>query len=93
MKVGVLTVRLRLFASTSLKDKRSFVKHLVAQLRRKFNVSAAEVDHQDDKRALTLGVAYLANDGPFVQRVLSKIASHFETVPNCNVEDVQVEIW
>lgn len=93
MKVGVLTVRLRLFTTASLKDKRSFVKHLTAQLRRKFNVSVAEIDHQDDKRAVTLGVAYLANDEPFVHRVLSKIASHFETVPDCSVKDVCVEVW
>ena len=45
--VGVITLELRLDESHSLKDKRHYVKGLKDRLRNKFNVSVAEIDHQD----------------------------------------------
>jgi hypothetical protein len=45
--IGVLTLELRIETSHSLKDKRHVVKSLKDRLRHKFNVSVAEIDHQD----------------------------------------------
>lgn len=93
MKVGVLTVRLRLSSPTSLKEKRSILKHLVAGIRHKFNVSVAEIDHHDDKRTATLGIACVSNDGRFVHRLLSKVESHCNGATDCSVEQVLLEVW
>lgn len=93
MKVGVLTVQFRLHTPNSLKDKRSLIKHFIHQLQQKFNVSVAEVNHQDDKRRATLGIAYVGTDAQFVNRALSKISSYCDQLPDSDVEDVHLEVW
>lgn len=93
MKVGVLRIQLRLYGPTSLKEKRSLLKHLIAQLKRKFNISVAEVDHQNDHRIATLGIAYVGNERPFVNRVLSKVAGEVARATTCEVESTHIEIW
>ena len=45
--IGVLTLELRIEHAHSLKEKRHVVKGLKDRLRRKFNVSVAEIDDQD----------------------------------------------
>lgn len=47
MTVAVLTLRLRAPWAHSLKEKRMELKSLLARLRNRFNVSAAETDEQD----------------------------------------------
>ena len=45
--IGVLTLELRIESSHSLKEKRHVVQSLKDRLRHKFNVSVAEIAHQD----------------------------------------------
>jgi len=93
MKVGTLTVQFRLHFPNSLKEKRSIIKHMMAQLQQKFNISVAEVDHQDDKRMATLGISLVGTDNPYVHQVLSKVASQCEHFHDCDVEDSHLEVW
>ena len=46
----------------SLKQKRSLVRPLVAELRRRYDVSAAEAGHLDLHRRALVGVAVVAAD-------------------------------
>ncbi|HEX7188892.1 MAG TPA: DUF503 domain-containing protein [Actinomycetes bacterium] len=46
----------------SLKQKRSLVRRLVSELRRKYDVSAAEAGHLDLHRRALVGVAVVAAD-------------------------------
>lgn len=73
MVVGVLTVRLALFESRSLKDKRRVTRSIKDRLSARHNVSVAEVDDLDNRQAATIGVALVSNDTRYVQSVLSKI--------------------
>src|SRR5579884_1240118 len=70
MYVGSLQVELLLGDSRSLKDKRAVVRPLVAELRRRFAVSAAEVGHLDLRRRTLLGVAVAAADAAHCGEVL-----------------------
>ena len=58
----ILALRIRLHAPWvhSLKEKRMVVKSLLAKLRNKFNVSAAEVDEQDIHQIIVIGLAAVA---------------------------------
>ena len=47
MHVHVLTLELHLPGCSSLKEKRGRLKPLLSALHQNFNVSAAEIDHQD----------------------------------------------
>ena len=62
MYVGVLSLDLLLGDVHSLKQKRSLVRPVVAELRRKYDVAAAEAGHQDLHRRSLVGVAVVAAD-------------------------------
>ena len=62
MFVGSTSFDLLLGDVRSLKQKRSLVRPLVAELRRKFDVSAAEAGHLDLHRRALVGVAVVAPD-------------------------------
>ena len=57
----------------SLKGKRAHVRPLVADLRRVFSVSAAEVDDHDLHRRARVGVSLVADDGGHVGQVLDAV--------------------
>jgi uncharacterized protein YlxP (DUF503 family) len=73
MWVGSLELDLLLGDVHSLKEKRSLVRPLVAELRRRFEVSVAEVDHLDLHRRALVGVALVAGDQAHLVEVLDAV--------------------
>lgn len=71
MVVGVLTCDLLLGDVSSLKEKRSVVRPIVAELRRRFEVSAAETGDQDVYRRTEISVSLVAGDRQHVVEVLA----------------------
>ena len=70
MYVGTLTLDLLLGDVRSLKQKRSVVRPVVAELRRRYAVACAETDHLDLHRRAEVGVAVVAADGAHCREVL-----------------------
>jgi uncharacterized protein YlxP (DUF503 family) len=70
MFAGVLELDLLLGDVHSLKEKRSVVRPVVAELRRRFEVSAAEAGHLDLHRRALVGVAVVAADAAHCTRVM-----------------------
>ena len=70
MVVGLITWELHLDGCQSLKDKRHVLKSLKDRLHDKFNVSAAETDHQDAWQRAELSVCVVSTDRQQVERVL-----------------------
>jgi uncharacterized protein YlxP (DUF503 family) len=70
MFTGSLALDLLLGDVRSLKDKRSVVRPIVAELRRKYEVAAAEAGHLDLHRRALVGVAVVAADAGHVRNVL-----------------------
>jgi uncharacterized protein YlxP (DUF503 family) len=69
--VGILDVDVLLPADVrSLKDKRSHVRGLVAELRRRYDVAAAEAGHLDLHRRTLVGVAVVGADLGHCREVL-----------------------
>jgi hypothetical protein len=73
MIVGVMTAQLHLQGITSLKEKRSIIKSIIGRLQSRFNISIAEVDHQDEKTSAVVGIALVSNDTSFVNQQFDKI--------------------
>ncbi len=67
---GTHTADLLLGDVHSLKEKRAVVKPIVAELRRRFAVAAAEVGDLDVHRRVQVGVATVAGDAAQVRDVL-----------------------
>lgn len=70
MWIGWLEFDLLLGDVHSLKQKRSVVRPIVAELRRRFAVSAAETDSLDLHRRAGIGIAVVAADRAHVVEVL-----------------------
>jgi uncharacterized protein YlxP (DUF503 family) len=70
MFVGAMELELLLGDVHSLKEKRSVVRPIVAELRRRFEVASAEAGHLDLHRRALLGVAVVAADAPHCNEVL-----------------------
>ena len=70
MFTGTVALDLLLGDVRSLKEKRSLVRPVVAELKRKFEVSAAEAGHLDLHRRALVGVAVVAADAGHVRDVL-----------------------
>ncbi|MDI3388332.1 DUF503 domain-containing protein [Streptomyces sp. B-S-A8] len=72
MYVGTLSFDLLLGDVRSLKEKRSVVRPIVAELHRKFAVSVAEVGEQDLYRRAEIGVAMVSGDTGHLSDVLDR---------------------
>jgi uncharacterized protein YlxP (DUF503 family) len=70
MFVGTLTFDLLLGDVHSLKEKRSIVRPIVAELARKYSVCVAEVGNQDLHRRAEIGLAVVSGDAGYVTEVL-----------------------
>jgi uncharacterized protein YlxP (DUF503 family) len=72
MYVGALELDVLLGDVSSLKAKRSLVRPVIAELRRKFEVAVAEAGHQELHRRALIGVSCVAADAGRVTEVLDR---------------------
>ncbi|MFH0962644.1 MAG: DUF503 domain-containing protein [Planctomycetota bacterium] len=93
MRVGTLEVRMSLLGVNSLKEKRQILRSLKDRIRHHFNAAVAETDHQDVWRTASLGVVTVANDGQFVNSVLSKIVDVIRRQRGVTVLDYDLEVF
>jgi len=78
MSLGLLTLHIHLPGCQSLKDKRSRLKPLLARLHREFNISVAEINHQDLWQDAVIACAFVSNDNGFTQQSLCKVVDWLE---------------
>ena len=72
MIVGLITWDLHLDACHSLKEKRQIVKSLKDRLHQRFNVSAAETDHQDLWQRAEVSACVVSTDRRHAEQVLGE---------------------
>jgi uncharacterized protein YlxP (DUF503 family) len=93
MSLGLLTIHLYLAGCTSLKEKRRRLKPLVHRLHREFNISVAEIDHQDRWQEAIIACAFVSNDNGHTQRSLQDVIRWIETSwPDVTVLDQHLEM-
>jgi uncharacterized protein YlxP (DUF503 family) len=91
-RVALGLVELHLPDVGSLKDKRHVLKGLKEKVRARFEVSVAEVDHQDVWQRATLALAYVSADARHANTVISKAMDYIEDNVAGRVIDTSVEI-
>ena len=90
--IALLTLDIHIPHAQSLKDKRMVIRRLKDRLRSKFNVSVAEVDHQDLWQRTQVSVVTVGADEGFLEKVLREAANDAERVlPECVIQS-NVEI-
>ena len=70
MFVGVLSLDLRFGDVHSLKEKRSLVRPIVAELRKRYDVAAAEAGHVELHRRSLVGIAVVVTEAAHCVDVL-----------------------
>jgi hypothetical protein len=77
----------------SLKQKRAVVRPVVAELRRKFDVSAAETGHLDLHRRAEVGVGVVAPDAGHCREVLDACERLVAGRPEIELLAVRARVW
>ncbi len=91
MVVGVLVITLHIGGMTSLKDKRSVIKSILAKIKVKFNASAAETGRQDEWNNCEMGFSCVSNEASHADSMLSSIIDFIEADPRVEITDVYSE--
>ncbi len=94
MIVGYLYLHLHLPGCTSLKEKRSLIKPLIARLHREFNISVAEIGLNDHWQETLIGCALAANNAAYAQKALQTVVdftgAHW---PDLEILDHRIETF
>lgn len=90
---GTLQADLRLGDVRSLKQKRSFVRPIIAEIQRKFAVSVAETDYHDLYRRTEIGVAVVSGDSRRCRDVLDAIERMLAERPEVELLEVRRQLF
>jgi uncharacterized protein YlxP (DUF503 family) len=93
MFIGVCTIEMHIPESGSLKTKRHSLKSLKDRIRSRFNVSVAEVDHNDLWQKASLAVAAVSNDKSYLNQTLDHVLDMVRSVPEVSLLDYHIEIF
>lgn len=93
MYVGAMRVRMIVRESHSLKDKRQVLNSIRDKLKNNFNVSVAEIDEQENRQMIVLGIGMVGNESLHVRNGLEKIAQALRTHPIAEFVDQTTEIY
>jgi len=92
MVVGVVRLELRIPHNRSLKGKRSVVKKVIERTRTRFNVSVAEVAHQDAYDRADVGCVVVGSDHRYVNGALDKILDFIAGLHVAEIVSERIEI-
>jgi len=93
MSLGLLTLKIQLPGCTSLKEKRSRIKPLLARLHREFDISAAEIEALDAWQYAGIACALISNDPNHTRRALQQVARWVEVNwPDVTLMEEQIEL-
>lgn len=85
MWIGWIECELLLGDVHSLKEKRSVLRPVLAEVRRRFDVSVAEVDFQDLHRLATVGAGLVSANRAHVVEVLDAVENHLAYRPGIDL--------
>jgi len=90
MVVSMMRVVFEIPDACSIKEKRRVVSSVKEKLRRRFRLSAAEVDLQDSIAFAQIGGAIVSNSRIFGESVLRKAFAMIENETPVRIQDVSI---
>lgn len=89
----ILSMECEFFIPTahSLKDKRAVVKSMMTRTKQKFNVSAAEVDHQQVWQRTRLAFVTVSSSKEAAEREMEYVLRFLESNPSWECMDIEKE--
>ncbi|MBB6443884.1 DUF503 domain-containing protein [Bacillus benzoevorans] len=81
MIVGLAACECMIYESQSLKDKRAVLQRIMTRLKRKFNVSVAEVDFQDTWQRTKIAIVVVASARVPAESELQHALKYLDSFP------------
>jgi uncharacterized protein YlxP (DUF503 family) len=92
MKVGLLTLSYRLYSVQSIKEKRSILRHLEAEVRRSGAAFAVcELDGSTDLDRAVLRIAHVSNDAKVTDAALALLERRIERGDGFEIVEAEKE--
>lgn len=92
MILGTCTVKLMIYESNSLKEKRYTMKSIIGRLKSRYNISIAEVGLNDSWQTGIIGFACVSNDTGHVNEIISKVMKFIDGDSRIEILDYNIEI-
>jgi len=92
MIVGTCIVELKIYGSSSLKDKRHVIKSIIGRVGSRFNVSIAEIDKNDNWQRAIIGFACVTNSTNHANEIISKVLKFIDGDNRVEIIDCNIEI-
>lgn len=92
MFIGILEVRIKIFSSETIKEKRQVVKSVLERIKSRFNFSAAEVSDHDILNVSELGFACVSNSRAHADEMMDKLIHFLENDYRYEILEIRREI-
>jgi len=90
--IGLLRIILRIPGSNSLKDRRRVLQRIKDMLRKKYNISIAEIDDKDKWQKVILAIAHVGDQRNQVDRSLAKVVDFISGFNSIEIVDYEMEL-
>lgn len=90
--IGACSLKLKLYESNSLKEKRHIIKSIIGKLQSRFNISIAEVDLNDSWQSSVIGFTCVTNDRNHANQVISNVIKFIDGDSRIEIIDYEIEI-
>ncbi|WP_416197530.1 MAG: DUF503 domain-containing protein [Sporanaerobacter sp.] len=92
MIIGACTIKLIIYESNSLKDKRHVIKSIIGKIQSRFNVSIAEIDLNDSWQSSIIGFACVTNDTTHANQIINNVLKFIDGDSRVEIIDYNIEI-
>ncbi|WP_044893729.1 DUF503 domain-containing protein [Bacillus alveayuensis] len=79
--IGYVECECLIYDAQSLKEKRAVLQRVVTRLKQKYNVSVAEIDHQDVWQRTKLGIVAITANRITTERELQRALEMIDSFP------------
>ncbi|MFS0643458.1 DUF503 domain-containing protein [Siminovitchia sp. 179-K 8D1 HS] len=79
--IGFALIEFRIYNTHSLKDKRSVIKRILTRTKQRFNISIAEVKHQDLWQRTEIAIATVASTRHKAEHELQHAIEFLDSFP------------
>ena len=92
MIVGICSVKLKIYESNSLKDKRHIIKSIIGRIQSRFNVSIAEIDLNNNWQMSIIGFSCVTNNTKHANQIISNVLKFIDGDQRVEMIDYDIEI-
>jgi uncharacterized protein YlxP (DUF503 family) len=83
---GVMVLRIEIYDSFSLKDKRKVLKSIISKISSRFNVSISETGSNENHKRAEIGISSVSKDKVMIESAFTQIVNTFDA-------DYRLEIY